>query len=60
MWRVFFGDEDVGAFVFFVGGEELLFVVAALDVDFPRVEFGAGMGTECGPATISNLKRGES
>jgi hypothetical protein len=34
----FFGDEDVGAFVLVVGGEDLLFVVAALGVDFPGVE----------------------
>ncbi len=44
MRRGFFGDEDFGAGVFFVGGEDLLFVVAALGVDFPRVEFGAGGG----------------
>jgi len=41
MRRGFFGDEDVGAGVLFVGGEDLLFVVAALGVDFPRVELGA-------------------
>ena len=41
MRRGFFGDEDVDAFVLFVGGEDLLFAVAASGVDFPGVEFGA-------------------
>jgi hypothetical protein len=41
MRRGFFGDEDVGALVFFIGREDLLFLVAALGVDFPGIEFGA-------------------
>jgi hypothetical protein len=32
----------------FVGGEDLLFTVAALGVDFPGVEFGAAEETEGG------------
>jgi hypothetical protein len=48
MRRGFFGDEDVGALVLFVGGEDLLFVVAALGVDFPRVEFGMAEEAEGG------------
>ena len=43
MRRGFFGEENVNAFVLFVGGEALLFVVAALGVDFPKVEFLAGL-----------------
>lgn len=42
MRRGFFGDENVGTFVFFFGGEDLLFVVTALGVELPRVELGAG------------------
>ncbi len=48
MRRGFFGDEDVGAFVLFVRGEDLLFVVTALGVDFPGVEFGAAEEAEGG------------
>ena len=48
MRRGFFGDEDVGAGVLFVGGEDLLFVVAALGVDFPGVEFRAAEEAEGG------------
>jgi hypothetical protein len=40
--RGFFGEENVQSFVLFVGGEDLLFEVAASGVDFPGVEFGAG------------------
>ena len=39
--RDFFSDEDVPAGVLFVGREDLLFVVAALGVDFPWGEFRA-------------------
>ena len=39
--RGFVGDEDIRAGVLFVGGEDLLFVVAALGVDFQGVEFRA-------------------
>ena len=48
MRRCFFGDEDVGAGVLFVGGEDLLFVVAALGVDFPGIEFRAAEEAEGG------------
>ena len=41
MRRRLVGDEDVGAFVFFVRRDDLFFVVAALGVDFPGVEFEA-------------------
>jgi hypothetical protein len=57
--RGFFGDEDVGAFVLFVGGEDLLFVVAALGVDFPGVEFGAGLKTPGGTTKHLNFNREE-
>jgi hypothetical protein len=43
MRRGFFGEENVNAFVLLVGEEDLLFVVAALGVDLPGVEFGAWM-----------------
>ncbi len=46
MRRGFFGDEDVGAGVLFVEGENLLFVVAALGVDFPVVGFVGGLETQ--------------
>jgi hypothetical protein len=39
--RGFFGEENVQSFVLFVGGEDLLFAVAASGVDFPGGEFGA-------------------
>jgi hypothetical protein len=37
---------------FFVGGEDLLFEVAASGVDFPEVEFGAGLKSKKGPAEL--------
>ena len=48
MWRGLFRDEDIHALVLFVGGEHLLFVIAALGVDFPRVEFRATEESEGG------------
>ncbi len=48
MRRCLFRDEDINAFVLFVGGEHLLFVIAALGVDFPRVEFGAAEESQGG------------
>jgi hypothetical protein len=42
--RGFFGDENIGAFVLFVGGEDVFLVVAALGLDFPGVEFGEAEG----------------
>jgi hypothetical protein len=41
MRRCLFKDEDIHAFVLLVGGEHLLFVVAALGVDLAWVELGA-------------------
>ncbi len=57
--RGFFGDEDIGALVLFVGGEDLLFEVAALGVDFPKVEFRAGLKSKNGTAGLPNAKSGE-
>jgi hypothetical protein len=34
----FLGNENISALVFFVGGEDLFLVVAALGVDFPWIE----------------------
>jgi hypothetical protein len=48
MRRGFFGEENVHAFVLFVGGEDLLFVVTTLGVDFPGLEFGAAEEAEGG------------
>ena len=48
MRRGFFGYEDIDAFVLFVGGEDLLLVVAALGVDLPGVEFRATEEAEGG------------
>jgi hypothetical protein len=42
--------------VLFVGGEDLLFVVAALGVDFPGVEFGAGLKSKKGPAGARKIR----
>jgi hypothetical protein len=44
--RGFFGAEDFGAGVFFAGGEDLLFGVAAPEFDLPGVEFVAGLKTK--------------
>ncbi len=52
MRRGFFGDEDVDAFVLFVGGEDLLFVVVALGVDLQRGGFGAGLKSKKGSAEL--------
>ncbi len=38
MRRRLVGDEDVGAFVFFVGRKDLLLLVGPLSVDLPRVK----------------------
>lgn len=43
----------------FVVGEDLLIGVASLGVDFPRLEFGAGLKTEGGTTNDSNAKRGK-
>ena len=59
MRRGLFGDEVVGSFMLFVGGEDLLFVVSELGVDFPRVGFGGGFKPEGGTTKRSNVNRAD-
>ena len=51
VWRSYIGDENVGAGVFFVVGQDLLFVVGLLGVDFPWVEVGAAEEAQGGVLT---------
>jgi len=49
VWRGIVRGKDFGAFVFFVGGETLLFVIRPLGVDVQRVELLAIQQARSGP-----------